>query len=111
MYTHTANARVNSHVFTTFVLILLVTGLSTLYVIPASAANCVTQYTVRAGDTLYRISLKFGLTWDKIAQGNSITNPDRIYAGQVLCIPTGASTPTPTPKPQQMSFNLLEKES
>ena len=44
-------------------------------------------YTVRRGDNLYRIALRFGTTVDALAQANGISNPDFIYAGQVLQIP------------------------
>ncbi len=29
----------------------------------------------------------YGMTWTPIAEANNILNPNRIYAGQVLCIP------------------------
>jgi len=44
-------------------------------------------YTVRRGDTLFRIALRFGTTVQALAQLNSISDPDLIYVGQVLQIP------------------------
>ena len=44
-------------------------------------------YTVRKGDTLYALSKKFATTVDRLAEINSITDPDRIYENQELCIP------------------------
>jgi len=44
-------------------------------------------YTVQAGDNLYRIALKYNLSWQQLAQANGITNPDNIVVGQVLTIP------------------------
>lgn len=44
-------------------------------------------YTVRRGDNLYRIALRFGTTVGAIAAANGIQNPDLIYVGQVLQIP------------------------
>lgn len=39
-------------------------------------------YTVKRGDTLSGIASKYGTTYQRIAQINGITNPNRIYAGQ-----------------------------
>jgi putative chitinase len=44
-------------------------------------------YIVRAGDTLYRVALRFGVPARNIIQANNIANPNRIYTGQVLVIP------------------------
>jgi len=44
-------------------------------------------YTVRWGDHLYRIALKYGLSWTTIAQANGLYNGNYIYAGQVLRVP------------------------
>lgn len=59
-----------------------------------------TTYTVQPGDTLFRIALAYGLSWETVAQYNGITNPNAIYVGQVIKIPaTGAAaTPAPTAK-------------
>lgn len=43
-------------------------------------------YTVKAGDTLSAIASKYNTTYTKIAQDNNISNPNKIYAGQVLKI-------------------------
>lgn len=44
-------------------------------------------YVVQPGDTLFRISLRFGVPLSTLIQVNGIANPNRIYAGQVLTIP------------------------
>jgi hypothetical protein len=83
-------------------LIAVVISLSLLAVAfaPAAAQDCVTQYTVVRGDNLYRIGLRFGLSWPVIAQVNNLANPNLIFAGQVLCIPAATFTPAPgTPTP------------
>ncbi len=46
-----------------------------------------TTYTVKSGDTLTSIARQFNTTVDAIATANSITNPNRIYVGDVLVIP------------------------
>jgi GH25 family lysozyme M1 (1,4-beta-N-acetylmuramidase)/LysM repeat protein len=44
-------------------------------------------YTVKPGDTLYSIAIKFGTTVAAIASANNISNPNQISVGQVLVIP------------------------
>lgn len=55
-------------------------------------------HTVQPGETLFSIARKYGLTVDELAFANGITNPDLIYAGQVLTIPgaSGGATATAT---------------
>jgi len=51
-------------------------------------------YTVKKGDTLYRIALEHGQDYRDIAGWNYLTNPDSIKEGQVLrVIPPGAAEP------------------
>lgn len=56
-----------------------------------SESNTVT-YTVREGDTLSTIAAKYGTTYQKIATDNGISNPNKIYAGQVLKITKGTTS-------------------
>ncbi len=61
-----------------------------------------TTHVVQRGENLYRISLRYGTTIDAIVQANGIVNPNLIFAGQTLTIPTGGTgqpTPTATPAP------------
>ncbi len=44
-------------------------------------------YTVRPGDTLYRIALRFNVPVARLAEVNGILNANRINAGQVLVLP------------------------
>jgi LysM repeat protein len=44
-------------------------------------------YQVNAGDTLYSIALRYGVSVDSILGANGLTNPDVIYVGQQLVIP------------------------
>ena len=48
-----------------------------------------TYYTVRYGDTLFKIGRQFGVNPYHIASANRLRNPNYIYAGQVLYIPAG----------------------
>ncbi|MER3468478.1 MAG: peptidoglycan-binding protein, partial [Thermoflexus sp.] len=40
------------------------------------------------GDNLFRIGLKFNMSWTVIAARNGITNPNAIFPGQRLIIPS-----------------------
>ena len=61
-------------------------------------------YMVRPGDTLSSIARQFGTTWQAIAQANNISNPNRIYAGMYLLIPTG--TPPPPTNPTFIQYTV-----
>lgn len=52
------------------------------------------RYTVRRGETLSSIALRQKRSVDALALANGITDPDRIYAGQILTIPEEDSGPT-----------------
>ncbi|MCX6029521.1 MAG: LysM peptidoglycan-binding domain-containing protein [Chloroflexi bacterium] len=56
-------------------------------------SGCAQFYQVRPGDTLYRIALRFGTTVSALSSLNGIGNPNRIYAGQTLCVKAGAPIP------------------
>ncbi len=46
-----------------------------------------TTYVVQPGDNLFRIALRYDLSYTYLAQHNGITNPANIYVGQVIRIP------------------------
>jgi len=54
----------------------------------ASAAG-ETYHRVRYGETLYSIGRSYGVSPYRIADANNLRNPNYIYAGQVLHIPSG----------------------
>ena len=51
-------------------------------------------YTVKRGDTLSQIARSYGVTVNEIASQNGIQNPNLIYVGQTLTIPTQISNST-----------------
>jgi LysM repeat protein len=53
-------------------------------------------YTVRRGDTLSAIAIRFGVSLWSLARANGISNPSLIYVGQVLRIPSGGNPAPPT---------------
>jgi LysM repeat protein len=76
--------------------LLLVVMVTLPQVSPALAD---TSYVVQPGDSLFMISLKFGVTMSAIITANGITNPNFVYVGQRLVIPgaSGPSAPASTP--------------
>jgi len=60
---------------------------------PAPRADQVT-HTVQAGENLFRIGLKYGVSWIDIMQANGLPN-STIYTGQQLIIPLNGPAPTP----------------
>jgi LysM repeat protein len=58
--------------------------------IPAPPAGT-TIYTVQAGDTLFSIAQRFGITVQAIINANSLANPDALAIGQQLNIPQAGS--------------------
>jgi LysM repeat protein len=79
-------------------LFLLAVMVMSVGVVTTSAQD--TTYVVRFGDTLYRISLRFGVSVSDLASANNIRNINLIYAGQTLRIPSsGGGTPPATPVP------------
>jgi LysM repeat protein len=69
---------------------------------PAAAGDttCPPTHTVQTGENLYRIALKYGLTYQELASANGIANANQVTVGTVLNIPgcgTGAgAAPTGT---------------
>lgn len=57
----------------------------------AGAAQGVTVYTVKKGDTLSQIAAKYGTTYQAIAAFNGIKNPNVIRVGQKIKIPASTA--------------------
>lgn len=74
---------------------------------PAAAAtdapDGVRTHVVRRGETLSSIGRRYGVSVRDLAAYNNISNPDRIWVGQVLRIPPAGrptvTPPRPTPTP------------
>ncbi|HEX5736991.1 MAG TPA: peptidoglycan DD-metalloendopeptidase family protein [Hydrogenophaga sp.] len=61
----------------------------------AENAGKVGFYTVKPGDTLFRIALDSGQSWRDVQAWNNLTNPNILEVGQVLRVqPPGAAAPT-----------------
>ena len=62
----------------------------------AGAPDAEESYVVQAGDSLLAIAGRFGVTLQAIMDANNLTNPDFVFSGQRLVIPSGAQ-PTAAP--------------
>ncbi len=68
-------------------------------IIPTGQSHSGVIHVVRAGETLLRIALRYGVNAWTIARANGITNLNHIYVGQRLVIPRYVPKPTPPPTP------------
>lgn len=67
-------------------------------------------YTVMASNTLFSIAQRFGVTVQQIIAANpQIENPNIIFVGQVICIPTGTPTPTPDGQLRVLTLRFLSE--
>lgn len=49
------------------------------------------NYVVKKGDNLSKIANKYGTTYQALASYNNITNPNKIYIGQIIRVPNSSS--------------------
>jgi LysM repeat protein len=76
--------------------VILIIGVIVTGMAAPTAAQTGQTHTVQAGENLFRIALRYGVTVETLASANGITDPTRIYAGQVLVIPDStAAVPVP----------------
>ena len=54
------------------------------------------SYTIRSGDTLYLLAIRYNTTVEAIMAANPGINPNNLQIGQVICIPGAAVPPPPT---------------
>jgi LysM repeat protein len=67
--------------------------IQTTSTVPTTIATTTTQprfYQIQQGDTLGKIAAAFGLPIQAIMEKNQITDPDKIFAGQILELPMAA---------------------
>ncbi len=76
----------------------LVTPLcSRVPVLSTASGTAQTIHTVQSGETLSGIARQYGVTEATIAQANGLANPNAIYAGHRLAIPSARNTPPVVP--------------
>ena len=63
-----------------------------LIVSKSSTSTTDTYYTVQSGDTLSGIASKYGTTVQQLVEWNNISDPNKIYVGQVLIVGKSSSS-------------------
>jgi len=74
---------------------LIIPGVSQIPTAPSVPSGSI--HVVQRGDTLSAIALRYGTTVAALMAANRLANPNFIYVGQRLAIPSGVATPTPAP--------------
>jgi LysM repeat protein len=71
--------------------------------VPTAPAGAGASHTVQAGENLYRIALRYGVTVRALSELNGIYNPDQLFVGQKLTIPGSAAASSVAYQPQHAS--------
>ncbi len=101
--------RVNLKRLTVLILLLVSVTLSVGVVQAAPPAQSGGQvHIVQWGDTLYSLARRYGTTVTAIVQANGLANPNCIYTGQRLIIPTGGVALSPT-APGAVTYYTVQK--
>lgn len=64
---------------------------------PTTCPTGFTTYVIAAGDTLYSIAIRFNTTVAILLQANPGINPNALFIGQTICVPTIAPPPVTCP--------------
>jgi spore coat assembly protein SafA len=65
------------------------------------------RYTVQQGDTMFLIAQRFGVSLDALIAANpQISNPNLIFPGQVICVPTSPAPPPPVCPPGTFRYTV-----
>jgi LysM repeat protein len=67
-------------------------------------------YVVKKGDTLSGIASMYGTSWKKLAEFNSLSNPNKLYVGQEVLIPGALSASAPVSRPSSPSTGSVSKD-
>ena len=57
-----------------------------------------TPYSIRSGDTFYQIAVRNNIPLQALLDANPGVNPDRLFIGQIICIPSSTPPTPPTSK-------------
>ena len=68
---------------------------------PASPHTCPSRafsYTIRAGDTFWKLSQAYGVNLQDILDANPGVDPQNLQIGSTVCIPNALTVPVPSAK-------------
>lgn len=65
--------------------------------VPTTETATETTHVVQAGETLYQIAQRYGVSVQDIAAANNLTNVNVLEVGQTLVIPGAGTSPAATP--------------
>jgi LysM repeat protein len=65
-------------------------------------------YTVKTGDTISSIALKFGVSMDSLQAANPEISPNTMSVGQVIKIPSDPANPSGEPTPTPAAFTVQQ---
>ena len=65
-------------------------------------------YTVKAGDSISTIALKFGVSMDDLQAANPEISPNAMSIGQVIKIPSNPDNPSGEPTPTPVPFTVQQ---
>src|SRR5512138_4028445 len=77
---------------------------------PALPSPTPFTYTVRKGDTISSIALKFGVSMDDLQAANPEISPNAMSVGQVIRIPSNPDNPSGEPTPTPVPFTVQQIE-
>ena len=66
-------------------------------------------YTIKSGDTLYKLAITYNTTVEAITRLNPGINPNNLQIGQQICIPGGGTGPGPAPSCPRGTFRYTIK--
>ncbi|NMB02065.1 MAG: SafA/ExsA family spore coat assembly protein [Firmicutes bacterium] len=82
--------------------------------VPRTADGCppgTFAYTVQPGDSMFTIAQRFGVSLNSLIAANpQITNPNLIFPGQIVCVPTTSTPPGGCP-PGTFSYTVRAGDS
>ena len=94
--------------------VLYVPPLPTKVVVPCSTPAGWVKYIVQPGDTLYRLSISYGITVQQLQRANCMGNSTLLVAGRIIYVPPWSPTPptpTMTPIPSETSTSFPDTET
>ena len=68
-------------------------------------------YTVKAGDTLYRVALEYGVTVHQLVTANNIAQPRLIRVGQKIVIPTAPAAVADSSQSFGMKYTVVSGDT